>query len=488
MNRERFIALLGLWAQGTKPLYQQLAHALRQAILATEIPAAMRLPAERICAQWLGLSRSTVVAAYRVLVDEGWVSSRHGSGTWVHALTSQRSTQLRSAQLHSLARGPVYDAFLSEQVHQIDLATGAVLWPEGTSAVPYLPTGAEMDALGSEYGYLPQGYLPLRRAIAHYYEQRGVPTVPEQIIITTGAQQAIMLVASCFLQRGDPLVMESPTFFGAIDAFRSLGLRLQSVPVTRDGLNLDRLEQRMRAGAAQWLYLIPTVHNPTGTSLTEEQRRSVVQLAEQLGNTIIEDLSMADLLLTDQILPPLAAYAPNDTVISIGSLSKSIWGGLRVGWVRASAGIVARLARFKAIQDLGSPLLSQVMATHVLADFPALVQQRRHELQRGVACMEAYLRHWLPTWQWAHPTGGMFIWVQLPRGDARELAQIAARYGVLVTPGTTLSVAEDAIDYLRLTSIRSPQEITEGLDLLRLAWEEYMQKMGRSHPELQVIV
>lgn len=488
MERERFLDLLGLWTQGSGPLYQQLASALRQAIAATEIPAETRLPAERLCAKWLGLSRSTVVAAYRVLAEEGWAESRHGSGTWVKELTPQRSSQHRSAQLSLLARGPVYDAFLAEQVQQVDLATGAVFWPERLPAEAYLPTRAELAALGSEYGYLPQGYGPLRRAIARYYELQGVPTSPEQILITTGAQQAIVLVAACFLQRGDALLIESPTYFGAIDAFRSLGLRLQSVPVTRAGLNLERLQQRLQAGGAEWLYLIPTLHNPTATSLTEGQRRSVVQMAEQWGVTIIEDLTMADLMLTDQRPAPLAAYAPNGPIISLGSLSKIIWGGLRVGWVRASAGTIARLARFKAIQDRGSPILNQIIATHLFANLPAVLQLRRQELQQGLTCMEAHLSQWLPTWHWDHPVGGLFLWVQLPEGDANELAQLAVRAGVLVTSGSSLSVDEDHTQYLRLAYIRPPQEITRGLERLRLAWREYAYKRVRYHLVPQILV
>ena len=488
MDREQLIALLGVWSQGKGPLYQQLADALRRAIEHAEIPAQTRLPAERILAQWLGMSRSTVVAAYRLLAEKGWVVGRHGSGTWVKALTPQHSAQQRNAQMHTLARSPIYDAFLAEQVSQIDFATGAVPWPEGSTAEKYLPTGAEITALGGDYGYLPQGYFPLRSAIARMYAQRGVPTTPEQIIITTGAQQAITLISACFLQKGDPLLIESPTFFGAIDAFRSQGLRLHSVPVAQDGLDVARLQQRMQAGAAQWLYLIPTLHNPTGTSLSDAQRRDVVHTAAQQGCTIIEDLSMADLLLAPEMPPPLAAYAPEGAILSIGSLSKIIWGGLRVGWVRASVAMIERLARFKAIQDLGSPTLNQVMATHIFADLTTLLAQRHQQLRERQTCMEAYLAQWLPTWQWRHPVGGLFIWARLPAGDARELAQIAARHEVLVTPGSLLSVDETHIDYLRLAYIRPPAELVDGLSRLRLAWEEYSQKMGTRLHLPQVIV
>jgi DNA-binding transcriptional MocR family regulator len=488
LEQERFLTTLGIWTEGTGPRYMQLASAFQRAIAATEIPAQTRLPAERVCAQWLRLSRSTVVAAYRLLEEEGWITRRHGSGAWVNTLTPERSARYRNAQLQPLARWPVFDSLQHGAISRIDLATGAVLWPETSAPTPYLPIPAEIEALGKEIGYLPQGYLPLRRAIAHHYTRQGMPTSPECILVTTGAQQAIALVASCFLQRGDAIMLESPTYYGAIDAFRSLGLRLHSIPVTDEGLDLDRLRQRMRANVAQWLYLIPTVHNPTGTSIGGDARRSVAKLADKQGIMLIEDLSMAELTLNEATFPPLATFAPDGGVISIGSMSKVIWGGLRVGWVRAREAIIGRLARFKAIQDLGSPLLNQVMAAHILDDLPALLAQRRRELANRLAQMEACLHQWLPEWRWRHPTAGLYIWAQLPHGDAQELAQFAAHRGVLITPGSTLSVDDDHHAYLRLAYLRPPHEITTGLERLRLAWEDYSRAQSVPRPEPRILV
>ena len=481
-------AALGLWTQEKGPLYHRLAQALRQAIYTTTIPANTRLPAERVLARELGISRTTVVAAYRTLEEAGLIERRHGSGTWVCSLAPQQAATLRETQTRPLGRGPVFDAFLADHVDPIDLATGAVAWPATVPVQPYLPTAEELSPMLEAYGYVPQGYEPLRQAIARSFTQQGIPTSADQILVTTGAQQAILLIASCFLQRGDSLLIESPTFFGALDAFRSLGVRCRSVPIDADGLHMERLQQQMASGLAQWMYLAPTVHNPTGTSLSMTQRRMLVRLAEQHGVTIIEDLTMADLLWTAPTPPPLAINAPKAGVISIGSLSKVVWGGMRIGWIRASPELIARLARFKAIQDLGSPLLSQVMAVGLLNDVETFSMQRRQELQRHLAAMEEYVTRWLDTWTWKRPTGGLFLWLQLPRGDARELAQEALHHGVLVTPGPLLSVDEQHTDYVRLSYVRSPEEMIVGMERLHEAWRCYEARLRKNFSFVSVIV
>lgn len=306
--------------------------------------------------------------------------------------------------------------------------------------------------------------------------------------MTTGAQQAILLIASCFLQRGDSILVESPTFFGALDAFRSLGLRCRSVPIEADGLHMERLQQQMASGMAQWLYLAPTIHNPTGTSLALTQRRMLVRLAAQYGVTIIEDLTMADLLWTGLSLPPLATNAPQSGVISVGSLSKVVWGGMRIGWIRASTELITRLARFKAIQDLGSPLLSQVMAVRLLNDLEVFVAQRRQELQSHLAIMQEQVTRRLDSWNWKQPMGALFLWLQMPEGNARELAQEALQHGVLVTPGPTLSVEEEHSRYVRLSYVRSPEEIIAGVERLQEAWRCYEARLRKNHPLVSVIV
>ncbi|GLV54005.1 GntR family transcriptional regulator [Dictyobacter sp. S3.2.2.5] len=478
MQRD-ILSVLGLWTQDKGPLYQRLATALRRAIETTALQAHTRLPAERVLARKLGVSRTTVVAAYQALEAEGWIERRHGSGTRVCQVPASHSARVRELQTSLLAHGMVYDAFLAEQIEQIDLATGAVAWPQGISLQPYLPTADTLAPLVQDYGYIPRGFLPLRQAIAHYFRQRGVPTTADQILVTTGAQQAIQLLASCCLQHGDVVHLETPTFFGLLDVVRSLGLRCVALPVTQDGLDMLQLRQQIISGAASWLFLQPTLHNPTGSDLSLSQRRSLLQWASEYGVTVVEDLTMADLRWAGSPLAPLAALNPERTVITLGSLSKSVWGGMRIGWVRAPVEMIARLARFKTVQDLGSSLLAQVMATALLNDLDTFLVQRLHELRERQAYMETYLRHHLPDWQWHHPSGGLFLWVQLPTGEARDFTQEALRHDVLITPGPMLSVNEEYTRYIRLSYICEPAQLLVGLTRLEQAWKCYLTRLEK---------
>ncbi len=485
---QEIASILGLWTQRKGPLYDRLAQAIHRAILTTAIPANTRLPAERVLAQELGVSRNTAVAAYRELEEAGFIKRRPGSGTWVQEISSEQRALNHEAWTSSLGRGPVFDAFLADHVDPIDLATGAVAWPTSIPIQPYQPVAEELAPVLSAYGYIPHGYQPLRQAIAQRFTRQGIPTSAEQILITTGAQQAILLTATCFLQRNDSILIESPTFFGALDAFRSLGLRLRAFPIETSGLQMETLQQQMASGLAQWLYLTPTMQNPTGTSLSITQRRILTRLAEEHGVTIIEDLTMADLLWTGPSLPPIAAYASKGNVISIGSLSKVVWGGIRIGWVRASAEVISRLARFKAVHDLGSPVISQVMAVKLLNDWESFSCQRHQELQNNLLLMEKHVARLLDGWTWKHPAGGLFLWLQIPKGDARELAQEALHHGVLITPGQTLSVDEQRSRCVRLSYGRSSEEIIVGLERLHKAWQYYQARLTKRPPHLPLVI
>jgi DNA-binding transcriptional MocR family regulator len=473
--------ILGLWTQEKGPLYHRLATALRRAIETTALAAHTRLPAERLLAQELSISRNTVVAAYQELEADGWVERRHGSGTWICPLTRQHSAHIRNEQTSLLARSTSYDAFLAEQVEQIDLATGAVAWPQGIPLQPYLPTSDALTPLISEYGYVPQGFLPLRQAVAHYFIQRGIPTTADQILITTGAQQAIHLLASCFLQRGDTVYLETPTFYGQLDAFRALGLRCSAISVHQEGIHMQQLRQQMSSGTANWLFIQPTLQNPTGTDLALTARQQLIQWAIEYGVTVVEDLTMADLRWANPPLPPLAALAPDGPLISLGSLSKSVWGGMRVGWMRAPAEIIARLARFKSIHDLGSSILPQVMAVTLLNNLDTFLAQRIRELHTRQSCMEEYLTQHLPDWQWHHPGGGLFLWVQLPQGNARDFAQEALRHTVLITQGPMLSVNDEYIRHIRLSHICEIDELLSGLTRLAQAWHHYLSRLHKQY-------
>jgi DNA-binding transcriptional MocR family regulator len=365
------------------------------------------------------------------------------------------------------------DSYLSDHLEAIDLSAGAPAWPTGFASEECALLPHQIVSSLEQYGYVPQGLPELRQAIAEYYTRSGLRTRPEQILVTTGAQQAIGLLATLLLQRGDTVILENPTFFGAIDTFRAVGARLAGVPNDASGLDLQRVSELLSARAAQCLYLIPTFHNPTGNTLTETERRDLVTMAQQVNLPIIEDLTMANNVLEGEPPPPLATYAQDGGVITIGSLSKLFWAGLRVGWIRGSVPLIERLARLKALTDLGSSMISQLIAMRLMASMEHVKQLRRQELTPRRNLLLDVLEQRAPSWSWRRPKGGLFVWVHLPEGDARDLAQVALHRGVIVTPGITLSVDGTHSAWLRIPFLLPPDRLQLGLERLIEAWEHY---------------
>jgi DNA-binding transcriptional MocR family regulator len=392
----------------------------------------------------------------------------------VCTFSPQRSLRLRRQQLNPLARGPVMDSYLSDHLEAIDLSAGAPAWPTGFAAEECALLPHEIAASLAQYGYVPQGLPELRQAIAEHYTRRGLRTRPEHILVTSGAQQAIGLLATLLLQRGDTVILENPTFFGAIDTFRAAGAHLAGVSNdASSGLDLQRVNELVSARVAQCLYLIPTYHNPTGNTLTDTQRRQLVKMAQEANIPLIEDLTMANNALEGDPPPPMATYAQDGVVITIGSLSKLFWAGLRVGWIRGSVPLIERLARLKALTDLGSSMISQLIAIRLMAAVEHVQLLRRQELIPRRDVLFEVLENRVPSWRWRRPKGGLFAWVQLPAGDARDLAQEALRRGVIVTPGITLSVDGTHTAWLRIPFLLPPDRLRPGAERLIDAWEHY---------------
>ncbi|HKD73833.1 MAG TPA: PLP-dependent aminotransferase family protein, partial [Ktedonobacterales bacterium] len=237
------------------------------------------------------------------------------------------------------------------------------------------------------------------------------------------------------------------------------------------GINVERLRAQMVAPTAQCIYLIPTFHNPTGVTMTDWQRRQVIALAQANQVIVIEDMTMAHNVLDREPPPPLATYDRDESVITIGSLSKLFWAGLRVGWIRAPAKFIERLARIKAVGDLGSSLLSQLIAVRLISHIEQVKQLRKRELGRRCEIVMEILRRRVPSWQWQPPSGGLFIWVQVPGTDTRDLAQEALRCNIKITPGTILSVDGTHTEWLRLPFLLPPSELQEGVLRLIDVWE-----------------
>ncbi len=456
--------LLGRWSAAEGPLYRLLASRIGRLADTGSLPPGTRLPPERELAAVLAVSRNTVALAYQLLRDDGMAESRQGSGTRIvpHRVTP--------AAVHR-ANG-FFTGMLETSAVSFDLTLAAVECAPQVAAALDDPasvlSGAARRALTAGTGYLPYGLPALRAAIADMLTARhGVPTDPAQIIITTGGQQALDLLVSCEVGAGRAAVTEDPTFPGVLDALRRAGARLVGVPPG----DVTRLAAAVAAHAPALVYLIPTHQNPVGSVLSADARDAVAALARRHPDvTFADDLTLAELPLSDGgAPPPLAALAPDaPNIVTVGSLSKLYWGGLRVGWARAPAGVADRLAAAKAAADLGSTAYQQgLVAALVTGRHDEIVKWRADWLRPRYDAVAAALRAALPGWTWTPPSGGLTIWARLPGGlDSDAFAQAALRRGVALVPGRLLSAADGGRAHLRLAFTRPPEDLTAAIATL----------------------
>ncbi|WP_143446638.1 aminotransferase-like domain-containing protein [Kibdelosporangium aridum] len=453
---EDLVTRLGRWSAGRGPLYLLLAGRIRRLIDDGELQPGTPLPPDRTLAAALAVGRTTVVSAYDLLAQEGKIVRRQGSGTKVAPAALRPERPADSAN-------PLFMHLLEPLDKIVQLTCAA------PNVMPAAVTEAYAKALSVEVtddiGYHPLGYYELRAALADRFTARGLPTKPGQILVTTGAQQALALLARLFVAPGDRVVVETPTYPGALEAFRESTADFVPVPVG----DADGLVRAMRARPAA-VYVIPTHHNPTGSVMSTLTRQRLAAEAAELGVRLIEDEVLADLSFTDEAPLPVAAHGP---AVTIGSLSKVVWGGLRIGWVRASESVIMQLARLKAVHDLGSNYIGQVAAVSLVSSLDALRADRVSALYAQHAQLCASLREHLPSWEFTPAAGGQSLWVRLPHGDAVSFAQLALRHGVAVLPGGSLDASGASKEFLRIPFLEPADVLAGAVVSLASAWREY---------------
>ncbi|WP_206505399.1 aminotransferase-like domain-containing protein [Streptomyces chrestomyceticus] len=462
---------LGRWSAGRGPLYLLLAARLRHLVDEGELPAGTALPPDRTLASALAVGRGTVVAAYEELRREGRITRRQGSGTRV-------AGPARTAPQES-TRAPVFLHLLEPRDDDtILLACAAPTAPPPVLLAAYERALSRLATVEDDIGYHPSGHPLLRRAVARHYGRRGVPTEPENILITNGGQQALSLLARAFLQPGGTALIEAPTYPGALEAFREHAVRLRTLPVGLGGFEAAVRAPSRRPDLA---YLVSTHHNPTGAVLSQLARRRLAVAAADADIPLIDDEVLADLAFPGHRTPlPLAAFGAS--VISVGSLSKSVWGGLRVGWVRAARPVVDRLARLRAVHDLGGNLPAQLAAAELLPGLEDHCQETAAGRRARHDQLRAQLARHLPDWDVPPVTGGTTLWVRLPHGDGDSFVQTAFRHGVVVLPGRGLDASGGSGEFLRIHFLADPDRLTEAVHRLAAAWRDHHAGRGAGAP------
>lgn len=451
------LRLLGAWRaeNSPEPAYRQLAQALRMLVLDGRIGLDVRLPGERELAAALGLSRTTIAAAFDRLRDQGYLVSRQGSGS---------VTRLPPGQVPQ--QTPLIDAFphgnLLNWTHAALPAAPGVA-PAFQAAVEALP------AFLGELGYDPLGLPPLRRAIAARFERRGCPTSPDQIIITNGAQQGFSLLLQWLAGPGDRVVIDHPTYHNAIQALQRAHVVPVPVGLPAQGWDIDAMDAAFRQTSPRFAYVIADFHNPTGRSMDPATRRALVAAAARSHTPLVIDETMVAMGLDFDPPPPVAIHDPSGRqVITMGSASKIYWGGLRVGWIRADPQTIAALGRLRTTMDMASPVVEQLTAARLIESGEGLGARADLLRARRDHLIGEIERH-LPHWRVESPAGGLSLWAELPRAEATALAALAESHGVRIAPGPRFGVSGAFERFLRLPFTLSEEQLTLGVERLAKA-------------------
>ncbi len=446
MNARRLAQLLGDWRRsGSRQGATDLAAAIRLLILDGRLAPGTGLPAERELAAALDVSRTMVASAWERLRADGLVVSRRGAGSW---------TAVPRGSSNSIGDESRPDDSVIDLTRAVPPAVAGI----AAAAEAVLPRlGAELAGHGMyEYG-LPE----LRERLARRYTERGLPTTADEILVTNGAHHALAMALRLFVGPGDRVLIEQPTYPNAIEAIRASHAQPVPVALADDGWDLDGVEATLRQAAPRLAYVVIDFHNPTGHRLDTAGRERLGAALRRARTPVVVDETHLELDLTGAQAPPPLGVFGGDLVLAAGSAGKSHWGGLRVGWVRASVEVVNRLVGVRRGLDLGSPVFEQLVLAELL-DAPAeALDNRRAILKEQRDALVAAVQLECPQWTFRVPDGGLSLWCRLPAPVSTRLAAMAQNFGVRVVPGSFFSAHGGLERWLRLPYTQPVDELRE---------------------------
>ncbi|MEX1021182.1 MAG: PLP-dependent aminotransferase family protein [Litorilinea sp.] len=457
----------------TVPVYRQIAEQIKTHISAGRLPAESRLPTVRRLATELGVTRLTVQNAYAELQSAGWTESTVGRGTFVAAHTRPQIMRHRP-EVNLTPDGYINDLLqVGNAVGLRSLASASPdprLFPVEEFATHISTDPAEAASVW-QYA-ASEGDPALRVQIAEYLADRGLRVDPDEVLVVAGVTQGLSLVTQILCRPGDTVLVEDPTYLGMLHTLRSYGVQPLGVPLDACGaLDLDQVEQLVIQTRPRFLYLVPTYQNPGGTSLPVEQRHALLALAEKHGFLIVEDDIYARLTYAEEIPPALHALDSGDNVVHVGSFSKLLSPGLRLGYVIAPSSLHSRLASLRRAIDLCSPpLLQRALAGYLRSDGPKRHLRRVLPLyrQRRDTLLNALDRTMPDGATWTEPRGGLCVWLTLPpRGNFADLHHACVQKGFAFSPGEVFMAQPQAGRHLRICfGEPTPETINAAVDTL----------------------
>lgn len=471
------------------PLYRQIEGTIREAILNGSLEAETRLPPTRKLAEELGVSRITIQNAYLELESDGLIAAHEGSGT----IVLPGMADLLPDQQSDSHEWPLWQqAFAGEA----SLNQPVTIEKPSTDMIRFLGVGdpreypvrdlrkAIQDVLPQQQGEtlsydgFQGGYLPLRRTISHLLASQGIRAQAESVLITSGSQQALSLICQMLLKPGDVILVESPTYNLALALFDSLQLKIINIPVDQFGMCVDQLESILQQYHPRLIYTIPNFQNPSGVCMSASRRRELVALADHYQIPICEDDFVGDLRFDGRSKPALKALDPGGRVLYLGTFSKMLMPGLRVGYLVVEGPVFTELQKLKRVHDLTtSPFMQRVLYEFVnVGRYQSYIRRScRMYRQRRDATVRAIRKYFGHELDFIIPHGGLFLWLKLPGGcTVTELFKAAITEGVEFAPGTRFFADQQVGEsFLRLNyAPLLPHEIEEGIRRIYIAFQQ----------------
>ncbi|MEC1473309.1 PLP-dependent aminotransferase family protein [Bacillus haynesii] len=431
------------------PLYQQIEQIIKEKILQGEWPAGTKIPSQRKLASMFQVNRSTVTAALDELTAQGLLEGNRGGGTKVANQIWSGLTAGPPLDWTSYVRSGIHrpNSMTVQEINRQEFAEGIIRLGTGELAPELLPyqqmekilRGAASERLMLGYEE-PKGNRYTREVLAEHLSRKGVRVTADSILIVSGALQALQLISIGLLKRRAVVLTEKPSYLYSLHVFQSMDMRLCGLPMDAGGLDPSVIPAVKKRHGADLLYTIPSFHNPTGKLMSEDRKRELIQISKRLSLPVIEDDAYGDLQLDGPPSSPLKAMDREGSILYVGTLSKTVSPGLRIGWVAGPEPVIERLADIKMQTDYGSSSLSQWAAAKWLSSglyvenlsrIKGELRQRRDEALR---CLETYCRGIA---RWEKPSGGFYIWVTFLKPlSLSALFEQALQKNILINPGT----------------------------------------------------
>lgn len=459
----------------TIPLHQQISDYVKRKILNGEWTVGTKIPPQRRLAELFEVNRSTIVTALDELVADGLIESKVGSGTKVINNTWNLLASVSPPDWISYVTSGIHkpNITLIQEINKAEANPNFIRLGTGELSPDLLPNKKMQELLQIDneqslsLGYTePKGSLSLRKTVSDHLKLKGIDASPESILIVSGGLQALQLISIGLLRRNSTILHETPSYLISVHVFQSAGMHLLGIPLDEEGMRYDSIERLKRQHDAALLYTIPNFHNPTGSLMSNRRRTELLKICQKESIPIIEDDVYGDLWCEGPPPKPLKCNDTQGNVLYIGSVSKSLSPGLRIGWIVGPEPVIERLADIKMQTDYGSSSLSQYAVEKWISSgwYEDFLKNIKDELQvRRDFTIKILEKFFSDIATWSVPKGGFYIWLKLQSEiSTRKLFDLALREGILINPGSVYDKNDN--QHLRLSySYASIEQLEKGL-------------------------